>query len=175
MHRMRMFHCSPHLPGPALHVPYRHCPIPTPARMPHIEILRQSVMMISENLRRNAACDVLRVAMCWLYLSKRGTSWLKLGPSELYHIRIRPSATLHDQACSLDLRELLLRSISVPVSTLATERLVDNVVSQIKQLSDDLVCLAANCIVVHDIGREGLATLDLLSRLARVVVVDVHL
>lgn len=78
MHRMRMFHCSPHLPGPALHVPYRHCPIPTPARMPHIEILRQSVMMVSENLQRNAACDVLRVAMCWLYLSKRGTSWLDM-------------------------------------------------------------------------------------------------
>lgn len=54
-------------------------------------------------------------------------------------------------------------------------RLVNDIVSQVKQLSDDLVGLAANSVVIHDIGREGLASLDLLRRLARVVVIDIHL
>ena len=54
-------------------------------------------------------------------------------------------------------------------------RLVNDIVSQVEQLPDDLVGLAANSVVVHDVGREGLAPLDLLCCLARVVVVDVHL
>jgi hypothetical protein len=54
-------------------------------------------------------------------------------------------------------------------------RLVNDIVPQVKQLPDDFVGLASNSIVVHDIGCEGLASLDLLCRLARVVIVDIHL
>jgi hypothetical protein len=54
-------------------------------------------------------------------------------------------------------------------------RLVDDIVPQVEQLPNDLVGFTSNSIVVHDVGREGLATLDLLCCLARVVIVDIHL
>jgi hypothetical protein len=54
-------------------------------------------------------------------------------------------------------------------------RSVDDVIPQVEQLPNDLVGFTSNSIVVHDIGREGLASLNFLSRLARVVIVDIHL
>jgi hypothetical protein len=54
-------------------------------------------------------------------------------------------------------------------------RLVDDIVPQVEQLPNDLVGFTSNSIVIHDIGREGLASLDLLCCLARVVIVDIHL
>jgi hypothetical protein len=53
--------------------------------------------------------------------------------------------------------------------------LVNDIVPKVEQLSDDLVGLATDSIVVHDIGCESLASLDLLCCLARVVIVDIHL
>jgi hypothetical protein len=65
-----------------------------------------------------------------------------------------------------------VRQISIPE---LFSRLVDHIVPQVEQLPNDLIGLTSNSIVVHDIGRKSLTTLDLLGRLARVVIVDIHL
>lgn len=43
--RVHVFHCSHHLPGPALHVPYRHCLIRHLSAPPDLEYLRESAIM----------------------------------------------------------------------------------------------------------------------------------
>lgn len=108
--------------------------------------------------------------------SKRNSSWLvrycdddfELGPfsSTIFipHPLFHLLPLTHDLHISFSSLQMFHRKSSV-----------DDIVPQFKKLPDDLVCLATNGIVVHDIGCESLTSLDLLRGLTRVIIVDIHL
>jgi len=83
--RVHVFRCSHHLPGPALHVPYRHCQIPTPERAARFRIFSDNQRLKPSGILCLSRCDSHSVLHDCRKERARGPSWLtlwtELGPS----------------------------------------------------------------------------------------------